>query len=91
MGRAREWPQWLRAKKMPTASLPIKHREAARLRQAMAPTLGDQAAIREWRIEACELSGRRRRGESVEARERVAGMAQAPSAGACWAEPPPAP
>ena len=23
MGRAREWPQWLRAKKMPTASLPI--------------------------------------------------------------------
>ena len=88
MGRAREWPQWLRAKEMPTASLPINaHREAARLRQAMAQTLGDQAAIREWRIEA----RRRRRGETVEAREHVAGMAQAPSAGACWAEPPPAP
>ena len=59
MGRAREWPQWLRAKKMPTASLPINaHREAARLRQAMAQTLGDQAAIREWRIEAGELSAK---------------------------------
>ena len=35
-----------------------QHREAARLRQAMAPTLGDQAAIREWRIEADELSAK---------------------------------
>lgn len=63
MGRAREWPQWLRAKKMPTASLPIN---IVKPHVSAKPWLQRSATRRPSESGAsrpASLARRRRRGE----------------------------